>query len=98
MRTLIFFLASFFFIALVPAVRAEDSLFDEKKKDAASSLKVEIENDRPVRTDENRRYVQPSRNYTAEKVLSLDDKFEKLSKRMDSLEREFSELKNKRGK
>jgi len=98
MRTLIFFLASFFFIASAQPALAEDSLFDEKKKDAASSLKVEIENDRPVRTDENRRYVQPSRNYTAEKVLSLEDQFGKLSKRMDSLEREFAELKNKRGK
>lgn len=81
-------------ILLLQSVPARsESLFDEKKKDAASSLKVETDKDRPVLVDENRRYIQTTDDYLTAKWLSYDDRMEELEKRMDDLGKEVAKLK-----
>ncbi|HNV85991.1 MAG TPA: hypothetical protein PKL97_03380 [Candidatus Omnitrophota bacterium] len=63
-----------------------ESLFDEKTKDAASSVVVQVEEDRPVREEENRRYIEHSRDYLGDKLKAIEEKLEEFSKRLEALE------------
>ncbi len=72
---------------------ADDSLFKEKNKDAASAVVLKIEKDRPVTQEENRKRVQSYRTYTSNKLQRFEDMLQEMSKRLDALESEIKNLK-----
>jgi len=80
----------FFFVVLRGSFAYAESLFDEKTKDAASSVVVQVQEDRPVRQEENRRYIEHSRDYLGEKIAGIERKMEEFSKRLESLESKTS--------
>lgn len=72
------------------------SLFDEEKKDAASNVVMDVEKDRPVTVEENRRFVQSQPNYVKSKLKEFDDKLSKMNSRLEKLESEVKVLSGKK--
>jgi len=83
------------FIGFVPVLNAA-SLFDEEKKDAASSVVMDVEKDRPVTVEENRKFVQSQPNYVKSKLKEFDDKLVKMGSRLEKLESEVKTLSEKK--
>ena len=83
------------FIGFVPVLNAA-SLFDEEKKDAAASVVMDVEKDRPVTVEENRKFVQSQPNYVKSKLKEFDDKLVKMGSRLEKLESEVKTLSEKK--
>jgi len=83
------------FIGFVPVLNAA-SLFDEEKKDAAASVVMDVEKDRPVTVEKNRKFVQSQPNYVKSKLKEFDDKLVKMGSRLEKLESEVKTLSEKK--
>ena len=83
------------FIGFVPVLNAA-SLFDEEKKDAAASVVMDVEKDRPVTVEKNRKFVQSQPNYVKSKLKEFDDKLVKMGSRIEKLESEVKTLSEKK--
>jgi len=83
------------FMGFVPVLNAA-SLFDEEKKDAASNVVMDVEKDRPVTVEENRKFVQSQPNYVKSKLKEFDDKLVKMGSRIEKLESEVKTLSEKK--
>ena len=79
------------FLGLAPLVRAE-SLFEEKKKDAASSVVIDVEDDRSITATENRKFVQSQPDYVKIKLKEFDKKLAIMNERIEKLEAEIKDL------
>ena len=82
-------------MGFVPVLNAA-SLFDEEKKDAAASVVMDVEKDRPVTVEKNRKFVQSQPNYVKSKLKEFDDKLVKMGSRLEKLESEVKTLSEKK--
>ena len=87
----ILIITAFLLLGIAPGLRAA-SFFDEEKKDAASNVVMDVETDRQVTVEENRKFVQSQPNYVKTKLKEFDDKLAKMNSRIKRLESEVKVL------
>lgn len=81
-----------------PALAADSSMFEENDKDAESTLVLEVDKDRAVRSEENRKFVESSHQYLKRRIAKLEEELAKTSSRLDSLEAALKSLLEKEDK
>lgn len=71
------------------------SLFDEQDKDADAARKVEVEEDREITAEENRKFVQSNEDYLTSKVKTLEEKIRVMRAQIAALEADIQALRSK---
>lgn len=95
-RTRLLVLLVFTLVSAGPGAGVQaKSLFEEEEKDAESALTVDVEGDRSVRVEENRRFVQSQKEYLLAKIKKLEEALALLAERQNALEAELKALKEK---
>ncbi|GEM_PF-1809187 len=90
----IFILFALSLLSMAPRLQAA-SLFEEKKKDAASNVVIDVEQDRPITSQGNRKFVQSDPDYVKTKLKEFDERLTKMNARIEKLEAEVKDLTGK---